>query len=142
MDTLTQQIYFLTIEINIFWGDLSGISAKTATLILTGDLKSEHLPQCHKVINRNENFRNLITSQRYVSWKVPHQQRNKKLYEPTTEVYQCFFLPFQPNHRLAHPENYLFLLSIKIFSGSKYPKNILFNFEKGSTEVYIHKRGL
>ena len=44
-------------------------------------------------------------------------------------------LPFLPNYRLAHPDNYLFLLSKKIFSGSKYPKHILFNFEKGSTDA-------
>ena len=31
MDTLTQQIIFWIIKINIFWGDLSGIPAKTAT---------------------------------------------------------------------------------------------------------------
>ena len=42
-------------------------------------------------------------------------------------------LPIQPRYRLAHPENYLFSLSKKIFSGSKYPKNIKFNFEKRST---------
>ena len=42
-------------------------------------------------------------------------------------------LPFWPNYRLAHPENLLILLAHKIFSGSKYQKNILFNFEKGST---------
>ena len=42
-------------------------------------------------------------------------------------------LPFWPNYRLGHPENYLFSLSKKIFSGSKYPKIKLFNFEKGST---------
>ena len=47
-------------------------------------------------------------------------------------------LPFLPNYRLAHPENYLFLLSKKIFSGSKYPKIILFNFEKGSTAFRWH----
>ena len=46
-------------------------------------------------------------------------------------------LPFHPNYRLAHPENYLFLLSKKIFSGSKYPKNILFTFEKGSTVLQV-----
>ena len=46
-------------------------------------------------------------------------------------------LPFKPNYRLAHPENYLFLLSKEIFSGSKYQKNILFNFEKGSTAPYV-----
>ena len=33
MDTLTQQIIFLILKINIFWGDLSGISATTATLV-------------------------------------------------------------------------------------------------------------
>ena len=33
LDTLSQQIIFLIIEITIFWGDLSSISAKTATLI-------------------------------------------------------------------------------------------------------------
>ena len=33
MDTLTQQMVFLIVNINIFWGDLSGISAKTATLV-------------------------------------------------------------------------------------------------------------
>ena len=40
---------------------------------------------------------------------------------------------FWPKYRLAHPENYLFSLSKNIFSGSKYPKKILFNFEKRST---------
>ena len=30
--------------------------------------------------------------------------------------------PFQPKHRLGHPENYLFLLSKNTFIGSKYPK--------------------
>ena len=34
-------------------------------------------------------------------------------------------LPFQPLYRLAHPENYLFSLSVNIFSRSKYPKNII-----------------
>ena len=38
-----------------------------------------------------------------------------------------------PIYRLAHPENCLFTLSKKIFSGSKYPKIVLFNFEKRST---------
>ena len=32
---MTQQIFFLMIKINIFWGDLSGISAKTATLVIS-----------------------------------------------------------------------------------------------------------
>ena len=42
-------------------------------------------------------------------------------------------LPFQPKYRLGHPENYLFVLSKKIFTGSKYPKINLFNFEKNFT---------
>ena len=42
-------------------------------------------------------------------------------------------LPFWPNYGLGHPENYLFSLSKKISSGSKYQKIKLFNFEKGST---------
>ena len=33
LDTLTQQIIFLILNINNFWGDLSGISSKTATLV-------------------------------------------------------------------------------------------------------------
>ena len=33
LDTLSQQIFFLIIKINIFWGDLCSISVKTATLI-------------------------------------------------------------------------------------------------------------
>ena len=41
---------------------------------------------------------------------------------------------FQPKYRLGHPENYLFLLSGKIFLGSKYPKIIQFNFEKKFTD--------
>ena len=44
---------------------------------------------------------------------------------------QCF--P-QPKYRLGHPENQLFLLSKKIFSGSKYPKNNIFKFEYRSTD--------
>ena len=46
-------------------------------------------------------------------------------------------LIFQPKYRLGQPETYLFPLYKKIFSGSKYPKNILFNFEKGSTGLNV-----
>ena len=42
-------------------------------------------------------------------------------------------LLFQPKYRIGHPENYLFLLSKKIFFGSKYPISILFIFENRST---------
>ena len=40
---------------------------------------------------------------------------------------------FQPKHRLSYPENYSFSSSTDIFSRSKYPKSILFNFENKST---------
>ena len=39
----------------------------------------------------------------------------------------------KPKNQLAHSENYFFALSQKNLSGSKYPKNILFGFEKRST---------
>ena len=49
----------------------------------------------------------------------------------------------QPEYQSGHPENYLFSLSKKIFSGSKYPKNSFFNFEKGRTGLvkckYVHE---
>ena len=34
LDTLSQKNIFFIIKINNFWGDLSGISAKTATLVV------------------------------------------------------------------------------------------------------------
>ena len=37
---------------------------------------------------------------------------------------------------VSSPQKIFILLSKKIFSGSKYPKNIFFNFEKGSTGKY------
>ena len=43
---------------------------------------------------------------------------------------------FWTKYRLGHPENYLFLLSKNIFSGSKYPKNIKFNFENRRTGLW------
>ena len=44
-------------------------------------------------------------------------------------------LLFSPKYRLVHPENYLFLLSIILFSlRSKYPKHVLFDFENRSTD--------
>ena len=39
-------------------------------------------------------------------------------------------LPFWPKCRLGHPKNYLFSLSTRIFSGSKYPTNISFIFKQ------------
>lgn len=47
-------------------------------------------------------------------------------------------LPFQPNHRLGHPEFYFYSLFKSMFSGSEYPKNISLNFEKGSIEYQMH----
>ena len=53
-------------------------------------------------------------------------------------------LSFQPKYRLSHPEKYFFSLSKKIFSGSEYPKNILFNFENRSTaydlKIWTHRK--
>ena len=46
-------------------------------------------------------------------------------------------LLFLLNYWLRHPENYLFLLCIKIFSGSMYPKTILFNFEIRSAGLNV-----
>ena len=40
---------------------------------------------------------------------------------------------FWPKYRSTHLETYLFSLSKRMFPGSKYPKNIYFNFEKRST---------
>ena len=40
---------------------------------------------------------------------------------------------FKPKYCIGHPERYLFLLSINIFSRSKYPKIILFKVENRST---------
>ena len=42
-----------------------------------------------------------------------------------------------PKYRLALPENYLFSLSIKNNSGSRYPKKILFNSENRSTAAEL-----
>ena len=47
---------------------------------------------------------------------------------------------FYSKYRLCHPGNYLFLLSVKIVSGSKYPKHIIFHFEKRSTASHRIKR--
>ena len=40
---------------------------------------------------------------------------------------------FQPKYQFGHPEKWLFPLSKQKFSGSKQPKQILFNFENIST---------
>ena len=45
---------------------------------------------------------------------------------------------FLPKYRLGHPENYLFLSCKKLFLGSKYPTNILFNFEKNFTGATVN----
>ena len=43
LDSLTQQTCFLIIKIIIFWGDLSGISAKTATLTVLRSNNGYHI---------------------------------------------------------------------------------------------------
>ena len=46
---------------------------------------------------------------------------------------------FKPKYRLGHPENHLLSLSKKMLSGSKYPKNVLFNFEnRTNKELFDH----
>ena len=52
MDSLTQKIFFLIIKINNFWGDLSGISAKTATLaaLLQQLLQHPHMLELDEVV--------------------------------------------------------------------------------------------
>ena len=52
---------------------------------------------------------------------------------------QAPVLLFWPKYRLAHPEIYLFSLPV-FFSGSKYPKNILFTFENRSTDEHGNSR--
>ena len=42
-------------------------------------------------------------------------------------------LPFEPEYRTGHPENYLFLLSKNTFTGSKHAKNKIFFFLKKSS---------
>ena len=57
-------------------------------------------------------------------------------------VYQCVFIIFHFTSASflaeisGHPEFYLLSLSKKKLPGSKYPKNILFNFEKGRTALH------
>ena len=43
-------------------------------------------------------------------------------------------LPFQPKYRLGHPKNHYFHYLKKYFLDQSIQKNILFNFEKGSTD--------
>ena len=42
---------------------------------------------------------------------------------------------FLAKNQFVYPYKYLFSLSKKMFSGSKYPKNSLSNSEKGSTDA-------
>ena len=57
LDTLSQQIYFLIIKINNFWGDLSGISAKPATLTIQGSIQpSEDRAHNYKYRRVSETF--------------------------------------------------------------------------------------
>ena len=44
---------------------------------------------------------------------------------------------FQQKYWLGHPENYLFSISKKLFVGSKYPKNKLFDFDHRSVGDHV-----
>ena len=59
---------------------------------------------------------------------------------PAQRRYQC--CRFSPKYRSGHAKNCLFLLSKKLFTGSKYPKIYLLNFEKTSIPSEQMKRHL
>ena len=46
---------------------------------------------------------------------------------------------FYPKYRLVHPEFYLLSFSKQIFSGSKYPINVMFDFKNRSTGCDIYR---
>ena len=75
----------------------------------------------------------------YGIYSSAHKRRNNQKWRPPTTTgcdsrqEQCQWYFSKPKNRLGHPEISLFSISNKIFSGSKYQKKKLFNFEKGST---------
>ena len=72
MDTLTQQIIFLIIKINNFRGDLSGISAKTATLVksvlVVADLLVELTRQLFSFIRKATVYRAKVPNNHQVQF--------------------------------------------------------------------------
>ena len=48
-------------------------------------------------------------------------------------------VPIEPNYRLGRSKNHSFLLPKKVFSGSKYPKTISYNFDNSSTAGHPDK---
>ena len=96
-----------------FRGDLSDVSATTATRIPS-----------------SENADDLFTKALY---NPALEMLREFLGMQTLELKSGTVVIFGPKYQSTHPENYLFSLSKKIFSGSKYPKNSFFNFEKRST---------
>ena len=100
--------------------------SKTATL----------LPSVNLAIASYDTFHEYVDTLNEVRWQIVVCDAAHTLKNGSSKVhlacsltsYQCFFL--SRNYRLGHPENYLFLLSKNLFTGSKYPKNKLINFEK------------
>ena len=80
-----------------------------------------------------DNNNAFVTKPLYATLVGGELERSRVSPKPETKYMYKPVLPFQPKYRLSHPENYLFLLSKKLFTGSEYPKNKLFNFEKNFT---------
>ena len=154
------------IKMNIFRGDLSNISATTATVVGNPGLPPELPPprQLRRTIDSRAPITPLLGSCVccFDGWgglgepcRWCWQLFNVKMYikkdffDPTNIVLDNKYgnlrddlgsrdfrvalgdanqwLFFQPNYWLDHPENYSFSLSTKMFSGSKYPKTVLFD---------------
>ena len=93
---------------------------------------------CCKKIHHHHHHHSKVRTYTTSSVVTPIQRQD----EPQPQYASVSVLPFSPKYRLAQPGNYLFSLSKKIFSGSKYPKSILFSFEKGSTDLYTKNMGV
>ena len=118
LDTLILKIYFLIIKINNFRGDLSDIFR----------LKRQHWSSpLHRVARVGVHH---VWRMCVASFITPRHAKHAcaQLADPVV-----IFWPNSLIYRSTHPENYIFSLSKKTFSGSKYPTNSLFNFEKRST---------
>ena len=76
-------------------------------------------------------FQNFITD--YSHLETSALTEEVRWFPGLLDPFQAVGFFYEPKYGLGHPENHLFLFSKKLFSGSKYPTNISFNFEQGST---------
>ena len=67
-----------------------------------------------------------------------NQQSSERVLSSSDRYAPAIF--YYPKYRIGHPENYLFSLSKKIFSGPKYPTNILRNFDNRSIGTHHTSR--